>query len=216
MDSLVEYSFNNHILFQDTKNKAFSYFMNKEFYAKQLANYCDYEMKIGIKGNSESQIDEKLNNIINVFKCLNNKLAFQLDYAKKLSDRLINSRTQSMIAEKNLITKLKSEAGVAYVNKMTSMMQDLESSRTEMDLFRQQTHRGSPNGVVFSVQVLQNGAWEIEKNKFDKIEIPTFLLKCLEEFNNFYIGRHKNHKLTWAYGLVRKFLTLRVISKFSI
>ena len=202
MDNLVEFSFLNHILFQDTKNKAFSYFMNKEFYAKQLANFCDYEMKIGIKGNSESQIDDKLCNIINVFKCLNNKLAFQLEYAKKLSDRLITGRTQSLIAEKNLITKLKSEAGVAYVNKMTSMMQDLDSSRTEMDLFRQQSHRGSPNGVYFTVQVFQNGAWEIEKTKFDKIEIPRFLDKCLEDFNSFYIGRHKNHKLTWAYGLV--------------
>lgn len=205
MDNLVDYSFTNHILFQDTKNKAFSYFMNKEFYAKQLANFCDYEMKIGIKGNSETQIDEKLNNIINVFKCLNNKLAFQLEYAKKLSDRLITGRTQSLIAEKNLITKLKSEAGVAYVNKMTSMMQDLESSRTEMDLFRQQPHRGSPNGVQFSVQVLQNGAWEIEKSKFDKMEIPKSLEKCLDDFNTFYIGRHKNHKLTWAYGLVRNY-----------
>ena len=180
--------------------------MNKEFYAKQLANFCDYEMKIGIKGNSESQIDEKLTNIINVFKCLNNKLAFQLEYAKKLSERLITGRSQSLIAEKNLIVKLKAEAGVAYVNKMTSMLQDLETSRTEMDLFRQQSHRGSPNGVVFSVQVLQNGAWEIEKTKFDKIEIPKFLEKCFEEFNNFYIGRHKNHKLSWAYGLVFIFL----------
>jgi len=87
------------------------------------------------------------------------------------------------------------------VNKMTSMMQDLESSKTEMDLFRQQTHRASPNGVAFSVQVLQNGAWEIEKTKFEKMEIPKFLEKCLEDFNTFYIGRHKNHKLSWAYGL---------------
>ena len=81
MDNLVENSFFNHILFQDTKNKAFSYFMNKEFYAKQLANFCDYEMKIGIKGNSDIQIEEKLLNVINVFKCLNNKLAFQVEYS---------------------------------------------------------------------------------------------------------------------------------------
>jgi len=201
MDTLVEYSFSNHILFQDTKNKSFSYFMNKEFYAKQLANFCDYEMKIGIKGNSDSQIDDKLNNIINVFKCLNNKLAFQLEYSKKLSERLIMGRSLSQIAEKSLVTKLKAEAGVAYVNKMTSMMQDLETSKQQMDSFKQQSHRGSPNGVLMNVQVLQNGAWDIDKAKFDKIEIPKYLEKCLEEFNNFYIGKFKNHKLSWAYGL---------------
>ena len=77
---MVEKAFKNHIIFQDAKNKAFSSFMNKEFYAKQLANFWDYEMKIGIKGNNDQQIDDKLNNIVNLFKCLNNKLLFQIEY----------------------------------------------------------------------------------------------------------------------------------------
>ena len=141
LDTLVEYAFDNHILFQDSKNKAFSYFMNKELYSKQLANFCDYEMKVGIKGSNESQIEEKLNNIINLFKCLNNKLIFQLEYSKKLSDRLIQNKSQSIIAEKTLISKLKAEAGVTYVNKMTSMMQDLETSKSEMDSYRNLKHR---------------------------------------------------------------------------
>src|SRR5258706_555528 len=110
MDKLVEYAFSNHIHFQDTKNKSFSYFMNKEFYAIQLAKFCDYEMKIGNKGNS--------------------------------------------------------------------------------------------NGVTLSVQVLQNGAWDIDKTKFEKVEIPKFLFRCLVDFNNFYTFRHSNRKLSWAYGLV--------------
>ena len=201
LDSLVEFAFENHILLQDTKNKAFSYFMNKEHYAKQLANYCDWEMKINIKGANESQIEEKLNNIINIFKCLNNKLLFQLEYAKKLSDRLIQNRTLSLIAEKTLISKLKAEAGVAYVNKMTSMMQDLETSKEVMGLYKAQSHRGSPEGIPFNVQVLQHGAWEIEKSKFDRILIPSFLNNCMDDFNSFYINRHKTHKLIWASGL---------------
>lgn len=201
LDSLVEFAFDNHILCQDTKNKAFSYFMNKEHYAKQLANYCDWEMKINIKGSNESQIEEKLNNIINIFKCLNNKLLFQLEYAKKLSDRLIQNRSLSLIAEKTLISKLKAEAGVAYVNKMTSMMQDLETSKTEMDLYRAQPHRGCPESIPFAVQVLQHGAWEIDKSKFDRIPVPPFLNRCMEDFNNFYINRHKTHKLIWTGGL---------------
>lgn len=183
--------------------------MNKEHYSKQLANFCDYEMKVGIKGANENQIEEKLNSIINLFKCLNNKLIFQLEYAKKLSDRLIQNKSQSLIAEKALISKLKAEAGVAYVNKMTSMMQDLESSKQEMESYRQLKHRvksnfyfqGSPNGIPFNVQVLQHGAWEIDKIKFEKFIIPPFLTKCSEDFSTFYITRHKNHKLTWAFGL---------------
>jgi hypothetical protein len=81
---MVEKAFRNHLLFNEVKNKSFASFMNKDFYAKQLANFCDYEMRIGIKGNNEAQIEEKLNNIINLFRCLVNKLTFQVEYAVRI------------------------------------------------------------------------------------------------------------------------------------
>jgi hypothetical protein len=107
-----------------------------------------------------------------------------------------------MIAEKNLIAKLKAEAGVAYVNKMTSMIQDLDASKTEMDVYKQEKHKGQPFGIGLNVQVLQNGAWDIDRSKFEKIEIPGFLNKCLDDFKNFYVARHKAQTLSWAFGLV--------------
>ena len=149
IDLLVEKSFSNNVLFQDCKNKAFSHFMNKEHYSKQLANYCDFEMKMGIRGCNESQIDEKLNNIINLFKCLNNKMIFQFEYSKKLTERLITGKTQSMHAEQILIAKLKAEQGVTFVNKMTSMLQDLEISRKLMDKYRLLSHRVSYYYIYF-------------------------------------------------------------------
>lgn len=140
---MVEKAFSNNILFQDCKNKAFSLFMNKEHYSKQLANYCDFEMKAGLKGNSENQIEEKFMNVINLFKCLNNKMIFQFEYCKKLTDRLITGKTQSLSAEQSLISKLKVEQGVTFVSRMTSMMQDLEVSRAIMDHYRSISHRVS-------------------------------------------------------------------------
>jgi hypothetical protein len=117
--------------------------MSKEQYPKHLANFCDYEMKSGIKGQNELQTEEKLNNIINIFKCLNNKLIFQIEYAKKLSDRLLANRSQSIVAEKTLISKLKAEAGVTYVSRMTNMLQDLDNSKNIMDAFKNKSHRVS-------------------------------------------------------------------------
>ena len=201
MDGLVAMAFNNDILFQDTKNKAFSFFMNKEIYSKQLSNYTDYMMKKGIKAFNEAQIEDNLNDIINLFKCLNNKLVFQLEANKKLSDRLIQNKTLSIVAEKSFISKLKTEAGVTYVNKMTEMMKDLEKSKGEIDLYRNQRHRGKPNGIQFNVQVVSQSAWEVNKNKQEKIEIPPCLSVCMSDFNQFYITRNKNHKLLWCYGL---------------
>jgi hypothetical protein len=81
IDSIVEVAFCNNIKLNDCKNKSFSNFMTKEIYSKQLANYCDYEMRTGIKGLSDPQIEERLNSIINLFKCITNKLTFQFEYA---------------------------------------------------------------------------------------------------------------------------------------
>lgn len=106
-----------------------------------------------------------------------------------------------MIAEKTLISKLKSEAGVSYVNKMTSMLQDLETSKEENNVYRNSFSKACPSGIPLFVQVLQN-SWEIDKLKFDKLMLPKYLTNCLDDFNSFYTERHKNHKLTWVLGLV--------------
>lgn len=201
MNELVTSSFKNDIYFQDTKNKAFSLFMNKEFYSKQLSNYTDYLMKRGIKAFKEPQIEDALNEVINLFKCLNNKLAFQLDANKKLRDRLIQNKSLSLVAEKSFISKLKAEAGVTYVNKMTEMMKDLELSKDIIDSYRKSSKKGKPNGIGFVCQVVSQSAWEIEKTKMEKIEIPKILISCMNDFTTFYTKSHKNQKLNWCYGL---------------
>jgi len=176
--------------------------MSKEHYSKQLANYCDFEFKIGMKGANDTSIEEKINNIINLFKCLNNKMIFQFEYAKKLSERLLSGRTQSMYGENLIITKLKAEQGLTFVSKMTSMMQDLDSSKNTMDAYRLQKHKGFPlEGVQFNCQILRNGAWEIEKTKFDKFNLPKTIKFYIEDFEKFYLSKQKTHKLMWVYGL---------------
>ena len=200
IDNLIETSFDNNLFFQEEKNKAFLSLMNKEHYARQLANYCDYEMKIGLKGLNEVQIEEKINNIISLFKCLYNKMLFQYEFSKKLTDRLLSGKTQSMIAEELLITKLKLEQGVSYVSKMTSMLQDLDNSKLIIDNYRMQNHRGLPFNIHFTCQVLQNGAWDIEKYRFDKFNISPILQKCIDDFTSFYTQRQKSHKLNLVFG----------------
>ena len=55
--------------------------MSKEIYAKHLVNFSDYEMVSGIKGNTDQQIEDKLNNIVNVWHF--NKIYFFLFYYNK-------------------------------------------------------------------------------------------------------------------------------------
>ena len=201
MDNLVEDCFGNNIKFQDTKNKAFSTFMNKDFYAKQLSNYTDFCMKSGFKGKSEDEVENILNEIIGLFKCLNTKLIFQIEANKKMSDRLIKGSSVSTNHEKKLISKLKQESGVNYVSKMTQMMSDLDKNKKEIDEYKSTSHRGVPNGIKFNVQVVSQSAWEINKKAMEKIELPKFLSACIDDFENFYYRKHSGQKLMWCLGL---------------
>ena len=202
MDSLIQNAFDNCILFHETKNKIFSFYMNKKkIYSKQLSIYTDYMMKKGIKSLNESQIEDALNDIIDLFKFLNSKLLFQLETNILMSDRLIQNESLSLITEKKFIKKLQNEEGIIYVNKMNEMIRDSENSKIEIDLYRQQKHNGKPNGIEFNIQIVSKNAWEISKNKMDKLEIPKILENCMKDFNDFYIARHKNRKLIWCYGL---------------
>jgi hypothetical protein len=54
--------------------------MNKDFYPVKLSEFCDMEFRMGLRNQSKTQIEEKLCDIINLFKCLNNRLKFQLDF----------------------------------------------------------------------------------------------------------------------------------------
>ena len=201
MDNLVEECFDKNNSFQDTKNKGFSNFMNKPFYAKQLSNYTDYCLRIGFKGKSDQEVENTLNEIIGLFKCLNTKLVFSIDANSKMSDRLIKNKTISLNFEKKLISKLKQEQGVNYVNKMTEMMNDLDKNKNEIDQYRNLPHRGKPNDIKFNIQIISQSAWEINKNLMEKIEMPKFLSFCKDDFEQYYKGRHVNQKLMWCLGL---------------
>ena len=201
MDNLVEDCFQNNPSFQDTKSKGFNSFMNKDIYAKQLSNYTDFCMRIEFKGKSEEEVENTLNEILGLFKCINNKLAFQIDACKKLSNRLIKGSSVSINHEKKLILKLKQEAGVGYVSKMTQMMRDLDENKEEIDQYKTMGHRGMPNGFKFNIQIISDCAWEINKKDLIKIEIPKFLSICIKDFEQFYLKKHTLRKLYWCFGL---------------
>ena len=201
MDKLVKECFENNNDFQDVKNKAFSLFMTKDYYAKQLSNYADFCMRSGFKGKSPEEIENILNDIIGLFKCLNSKLVFQNEANKKMSERLIKKVSLSTLSEQSFITKLKQEAGVTYVSKMQEMMSDLEKNKKETDLYKLQKHKGAPNGIKLDVTVVSQSAWEISKKSMEKLIIPSYLNFCILDFENFYLKKHQGQKLMWCLGL---------------
>ena len=201
MDKLVLECFENNTDFQDVKNKAFSLFMKKDVYAKQLSNYADFCLRNGFKGKTQEEIDNTLNDIIDLFKCLNAKLVFQNETNKKMSERLIKKQSLSSLSERAFITKLKQEAGVTYVSKMQEMMNDLEKNKTETENYKLTAHKGAPKGIKLDITVISQSAWEISKKAMEKFELPRFLKFCIEDFETYYTKKHQGQKLIWCLGL---------------
>ena len=154
MNNFIKEHFKNIIYFQDINNKAFSSFIKKEKFVKELCKYIDYCMKIGFKGKSEEKIEKILDDIIVLFKCLNSKLEFQIESEKKMSERLRKNESLSIITEQKIISKLKEEAGATYVIKMTGMINDLEKNKTNSELYKSLGHKGSPNDIKLNILVV--------------------------------------------------------------
>ena len=202
MDELVSSCFDNDSNFQNTKNKSFSIFMGKSYYSKSIANYTDYCLRVGIKGKSHDEIEKILNEIVGLFNCLQNKLDFQTETNKKMSDRFLKKAYLSEEAERTFISKLKLNAGPTYVNKMSEMINDLDKNKRESESYKtSSSSKGKPNGIKFEVMVISQGAWDINQKVMEKLEIPKFLSTCMDDFERFYLKSHSGQKLVWCLGL---------------
>ena len=91
----------------------------------QLAKYCDTLLKKSQKGMSESEIDDKLNSSITVFKYLDDKDVFQKFYSRNLGKRLIHQQSHSMDLEEAMINRLKQACGFEFTNKFHRMFTDI-------------------------------------------------------------------------------------------
>ena len=67
---------------------------------------------------------------------LQGKDVFEAFYKKDLAKRLLLGRSASTDAEKNMITKLKTECGSQFTNKLEGMFKDVDLSRDIMMSFK--------------------------------------------------------------------------------
>lgn len=93
------------------KNSFESFINENEKTAKSLVMYLDDQFKKEFKNNTEVDISEKIDKIIQIFKFLKNKDMFESFYKNSLSKRLLDSRRILEDAEREVIKKLKEECG---------------------------------------------------------------------------------------------------------
>jgi len=94
-----------------------------------MANYTDRELRQGIQGLNNQEVDQKLSAIVRLFCCLHGRDVYVKSYQLYLSSRLLNKTMISQEAEELMLSKLKMELGINAVHKMTQMFRDMQLSK---------------------------------------------------------------------------------------
>ena len=96
IDEMVRFSFDNQMVFQMARDKSFTEFMNKQLFTPiYIGQFTDRQLRLGLKGVSDFEMNRQLDAIISLFCCLHSRDMFLKQYAKELGSRLINQTSIS-------------------------------------------------------------------------------------------------------------------------
>jgi len=212
-DSLVIRAFKKEKGFVGSLDKACTKFINKNKAAdtaskspELLAKYCDTLLKKSAKNPEEAELEETLNQIMTVFKYIEEKDVFQKFYSKMLAKRLVGGQSASDDAEAYMISKLKQACGFEYTSKLQRMFQDVSLSRGLVKKFKEHVAKSeAPLFVDFSIMVLSSGSWPFVQGY--TFSLPPVLEKCYQRFNGFYAKEHTGRKLNWLLHMSKGELT---------
>lgn len=158
-NDLVQTAFSGEAGFVAALDKACGEFVNRNKVCKGssskspelLARFCDQLLKKSAKNPEEDELEDVLNNVMTVFKYVEDKDVFQKFYSKMLAKRLVNGTSASDDAEGSMISKLKEACGFEYTSKLQRMLTDMSLSKELNDQFKDlvsQSHEG-PSGGKF-------------------------------------------------------------------
>jgi len=176
-----------------------------------VAKFCDVLLKKSAKNPEEQQVLDILNDIMLVFKYIEDKDVFQTYYSKMLAKRLIHGTSVSDYLEGQMIAKLKQNCGYEYTSKLARMFSDMSVSREIQDKFKESRYASD---VDFDLQilVLATGSWPLQPPSTN-FAIPKELQSCERAFQNFYQSQHSGRKINWLMQFSKGELKTKYTSK---
>jgi len=206
---LVTVAFRGESGFVAALDKAFREFVNRNKISKNstnkspelLAKYCDSLLKKSAKNPEEGELEDLLNNIMIIFKYVEDKDVFQKFYSRMLARRLVGQNSASDDAEASMISKLKEACGYEYTSKLQRMFTDMGVSKDLNDQFRnqQETNHDSSDLIDFNIMVLSTASWPLTPAT-TPFNLPHDLIPTYERFQKFYQAKHSGRKLNWCFN----------------
>jgi len=222
-NGLIRAAFNSDHRFEEALDRACRQFMNKNQLSEKhdsrsigaefLARYADQILKKSGEKLEESQRESCLDDVMVVFKYIEEKDAFMAFFTKQLASRLINGTSVSDHLEGVMIQKLKTVCGFEHTSGLKSMFNDMKVSKDLQEQFQSSvTSRNKDMAVDFSALVLAKGIWPVKEGTTE-FNMPGALRSCKELFEEFYSQRHSSRRLTWVFNMSKGEVKLNYTQK---
>uniref|UniRef100_A0A7N2N0W8 Cullin-4 n=1 Tax=Quercus lobata TaxID=97700 RepID=A0A7N2N0W8_QUELO len=203
LDTIWEESYSKNDAFCNTIKDAFEHLINlrQNRPAELIAKFLDEKLRAGNKGTSEEELEGTLDKVLVLFRFIQGKDVFEAFYKKDLAKRLLLGKSASIDAEKSMISKLKTECGSQFTNKLEGMFKDIELSKEINESFKQssQARTKLPSGIELSVHVLTTGYWPTYPPM--DVRLPHELNVYQDIFKEFYLSKYSGRRLMWQNSL---------------
>ena len=208
-DRVLKEAFDSDSGLQSAFSRSFSDFINEfERSSEHLSLFFDENMKKGIKGKTESEVDSLLDRGITLLRFIQDKDMFERYYKKHLSKRLLMKRSVSRDAERQMISKMKMEVGNTFTNRIENMFKDMTISEELTANYKQYVQTlgdPDPGRAEIEVNILTSTMWPQEAmtpsyrdgETTGPCIFPTQIERIRRGFEKFYHDKHSGRQLSW-------------------
>jgi cullin 3 len=211
-DTVWEQAFLSDQGLQSSIMGSFSDFINLNPRSSEyLSLFFDENLKKGIKGKTESEVDALLDNGITLLRYIKDKDLFETYYKKHLSRRLLMKRSASTDAERQMISKMKMEVGNQFTTRIEAMFKDMTVSEDMTAGYKTHIARSADpdrKPVDLEINVLTSTMWPMDimaNTKEGVVQLPCIFPREIENlkqsFEKFYLDKHSGRKLSWQAGM---------------
>ncbi|KAI1134944.1 putative cullulin 3 [Hypoxylon sp. FL0543] len=208
-DRLWVTCFAEDLILQTALTKSFADFINSfDRSSEYVSLFIDDNLKRGIKGKTEAEVDVVLDKAITLLRFLNEKDKFEQYYQKHLARRLLHAKSESQEVEQEMISRMKRELGNNFTQKFEGMFRDMRTSKETTEQYKHYI-RGlgevDESRIDLNISVLAGNNWPKEvmgrtglsDGPKAKPIYPREIQGLQDSFFKFYSINRNGRVLTW-------------------
>jgi cullin 3 len=210
-DNMWKMCFDEDLSVQTSLTKSFSDFINLFPRSPEyISLYIDENLKRGIKGKTEAEVDIVLDKATTLLRYIQDKDLFERYYKKHLARRLLQGKSQSTDVEKQMISRMKLEIGNYFTSKLEGMFKDMSLSEELTSGYRghiQNLGDMDRKQIELGVNVLTSNFWPMEvmgggscfSEDGTRVQClwPPEVKMLQESFTKFYLKERNGRQLSW-------------------